>query len=201
MTMETLFSMVRVLGQEGASKPMHFVRRDADSRWRSTRLACLGFGMMLLTIASAHAQEPRSVLSDPQSRRPPPVLRPDTIIESPIPENLRAVHFESGAADLSDAAQQILAQQAAILRANPSDRAIVYGRAESSEVPDRVAGFNLSLARGNAVRKRLIELGVPAEQLSVKALGTEGVIVMSDTEEARKSLRRAEVDVPSRGVK
>jgi peptidoglycan-associated lipoprotein len=122
------------------------------------------------------------------------------IIYSPIPKDQEVVFFSKGAADLSDVAESTLITQAAILRANSSERATVKGYASSDEGDNRDTVLRLSMMRAIAVRDRLVDLGVLAERLTVEAHGADAVIVTKDTEEIRQGLRRVVVFVAPRLV-
>lgn len=158
------------------------------------RAVSLGTVLMACSVVDAAECLP----NNPVSWRPPPSFRTDMILYSPIPKDQEAVFFDKGLASLSDVAERTLNLQAAILRANPSERTTVHGHATSDDGETRDDVVRLSRARATAVRDRLVELGVPAERLSIEAHGAEAVIVLKDTEEVRRKLRRVEVLIAPR---
>jgi outer membrane protein OmpA-like peptidoglycan-associated protein len=157
-------------------------------------------GLSVVFISCSGVDAAECLPGNPVSCRPPPSFRTDVIIYSPIPKDQEVVFFSKGAADLSDVAESTLITQAAILRANSSERATVKGYASSDEGDNRDTVLRLSMMRAIAVRDRLVDLGVLAERLTVEAHGADAVIVTKDTEEIRQGLRRVVVFVAPRLV-
>lgn len=75
---------------------------------------------------------------------------------------------------------------------NPGRRLFVYGHGDSTG--SRAYNLKLSKARGNLIRKQLIELGVAARKITVQGAGKSQPRVRNDNTEAkRKKNRRVEI--------
>jgi len=107
------------------------------------------------------------------------------------------VFFEQGSPVLNSRAAAVLVAQAAWLKRHPGIRANIEGHADDtgSDEADRA----LSSARAEAVRQRLIELGVEADRLSVMALGRSRKIAICSGNECAMQNRRAVTEVFRRG--
>jgi outer membrane protein OmpA-like peptidoglycan-associated protein len=99
---------------------------------------------------------------------------------SPIPMSEMQIAFAAGSAELSAAAKDVLDRQAKILRAYPTDKAIVVGRADPHEAGSRQGAWDLGLARAKAARDYLISQGVAADRLRPDSRGSESVLFIHE---------------------
>jgi outer membrane protein OmpA-like peptidoglycan-associated protein len=86
----------------------------------------------------------------------------------------------------------------ALLAAGSVVRVEVQGHTDATGDP----AYNLALseARANAVRRALIERGVPAELLSARGYGPQRPVGDNATPEGRRQNRRVAFEVLERGV-
>ncbi|GAB4428291.1 MAG: hypothetical protein OHK0011_10460 [Turneriella sp.] len=98
----------------------------------------------------------------------------------------------------NDAAKPLAGANATVKKAaqawkqNPGRRLFVYGHADSTG--GRVYNLKLSKARGNLIKKQLIELGVAARKITVQGAGKSQPRVRNDnTEVKRQKNRRVEI--------
>jgi len=83
--------------------------------------------------------------------------------------NLQSVCFDYDSAKITAVAAQILKENVAVLKANPTVKVVLVGSAS----PEGATDYNLKLSerRVNAVKDYLIKAGVNAAQLTTKAVG------------------------------
>jgi peptidoglycan-associated lipoprotein len=99
------------------------------------------------------------------------------------------VYFDFDRFSLTDAAQRILGQAVATLRANPGLRIRIEGHTCSIGT----AEYNLALGdrRANAVKDYLVSRGVTADRLRTVSYGEERPKYDNSREETRRLNRRA----------
>ena len=105
-------------------------------------------------------------------------------------ENFSKVHFEFDRSELDDATRGVLSANAEILLRHRDVQVRVEGHADSygSDI------YNLALGqrRGDTVKGYLLDLGVPASQLSVISYGEERPLVDDMDRQKESPNRRAE---------
>ena len=101
------------------------------------------------------------------------------------------VLFDSGQARLLADGSNSMVKIANVFRDNPQRKALIEGYTDSVGGAD--ANYALSERRASAVMSALINLGVPAERLSMKAHGEEQPVASNSTAAGRQLNRRVEV--------
>ena len=101
------------------------------------------------------------------------------------------VLFDSGQARLLADGNSSMVKIANVFRDNPQRKALIEGYTDSVGGAD--ANYVLSERRASAVMSALINLGVPAERLSMKAHGEEQPVASNSTAAGRQLNRRVEV--------
>lgn len=103
------------------------------------------------------------------------------------------IYFRSNDAEKPLAGASTTVKKAAqAWKKNPSRRLFVYGHGDSKG--GRTYNLKLSKARGNLIRKQLIELGVTARKITVQGAGKSQPRVRNDNTEAkRQKNRRVEI--------
>ena len=101
------------------------------------------------------------------------------------------VLFDSGQARLLADGSNSMVKIANVFRDNPHRKALIEGYTDSVGGAD--ANYALSERRASAVMSALINLGVPAERLSMKAHGEEQPVASNSTAAGRQLNRRVEV--------
>ncbi len=106
---------------------------------------------------------------------------------------LKGVNFEFNSAQLTDHAERILDDVAAVWESQPDLAAQVAGHTDWMGPSD----YNLQLSqqRANSVKAYLVSKGVPAEQLSARGFGESRPISDNETELGRAENRRVELEV------
>lgn len=99
--------------------------------------------------------------------------------------------FAPGHSALSAEGQQVLARIALVLNANPAERATIEGHTDSHGSHGRNQA--LALRRADAVRQRLVALGVAADRLGTRAWGDSQPAASNDTADGRRANRRVEI--------
>jgi peptidoglycan-associated lipoprotein len=84
------------------------------------------------------------------------------------------VFFSDGSADLGTKARAALAAQAAWLLQRPTLRVTIEGHADDAGVA--ALNHEVSLRRAEAVRKRLIEMGVATDRIRIVSFGRDRLI-------------------------
>jgi len=99
-------------------------------------------------------------------------------------------YFEYDRAEVRPADRPVLARKVAILKANPRLTLMIAGHADERGSDE----YNLALGarRAAAVRTYLVNLGIPAERLSVVSYGEERPLIVGTDESAWKMNRRSE---------
>ncbi len=100
--------------------------------------------------------------------------------------------FESGRAELSDRARNVLRQAAEILRLHPDEKVVIEGHTDS--VGSSESNLDLARRRARAAADYLVQgLGLPADQFTIGWYGEERPIAPNATPEGRALNRRVEV--------
>lgn len=108
--------------------------------------------------------------------------------------NLMAVHFDTGSATISADSLDVLTAAANALKAAPAGSRVEIG-GYTDNTGDPAANLKLSDERANAVRGKLVELGVSADALVAKGYGDANPVADNTTEEGRAKNRRMEFTV------
>ncbi len=105
-------------------------------------------------------------------------------------EQLSPIHFDLDADKLTTGATETLITHADFLKQNPDLHVVIRGHTDSSGTDE----YNLSLGsrRAQAVRDRLVELGIEASRLETVSYGENLPLVEEDDDVARAKNRRAE---------
>lgn len=108
--------------------------------------------------------------------------------------NLMTIHFETGSAAISADSLDLLKEAAAAIKDAPAGTRVEIG-GHTDNTGDAAANLKLSDERANAVRGKLIELGVAADGLRAKGYGDTVPVADNATEEGRAKNRRMEFTV------
>ncbi len=109
------------------------------------------------------------------------------------------VFFAAGSAELGSRARAVLIAQARWLKRRPEFDAVVEGHADDSPLTD-AQHEELSEARADAVRRRLIEEGVPAARVRIASWGRDNPITRCvDPDCAAQNRRAVTVLTPNSG--
>jgi outer membrane protein OmpA-like peptidoglycan-associated protein/uncharacterized protein YidB (DUF937 family) len=108
--------------------------------------------------------------------------------------NLMTIHFETGSAAIGPDSLDVLEKAAAAIRNAPAGTHVAIG-GHTDNTGDAAANLALSQARADAVRAKLIELGVTADMLTAKGYGDTRPVSDNATEEGRAKNRRMEFSV------
>lgn len=110
---------------------------------------------------------------------------------SALPNSDRIVYFDFDSFEVRPDYRPLIEQQAQALLANPGSRIILEGHAD--ERGTREYNIGLGELRGEAVRRLLIALGVPPQQISVISYGEERPAANSHDESSYALNRRVEM--------
>lgn len=104
-----------------------------------------------------------------------------------------AVTFDFGKSEphFADGDEATLRQLAAAMQADPAMRVTVTGHTDNVGSAD--VNMRLGQQRADAVRQRLIALGIPADRIATASRGMEQPIAPNDTPEGRARNRRAQI--------
>lgn len=141
--------------------------------YKKRLIALFGF---LALISAGCATTPKNT--------PPPPAAPPTF-------TLQGVNFANDSDQLTESADRTLQEAAAALKGLPDQPYVVAGYTDSNASD----AYNLELSdrRANQVRNRLIELGVPADQLTARGYGESQPIASNSTAAGRAENRRVEI--------
>lgn len=106
-----------------------------------------------------------------------------------------AVTFDFGQSEphFADGNEATLRQLAAAMLADPATRVIVTGHTDSVGSAD--VNMRLGQQRANAVRQRIIALGIPVDRITTASRGEEQPVAPNDTAEGRAQNRRVVIRV------
>lgn len=104
-----------------------------------------------------------------------------------------AVTFDFGKSEphFADGNEATLRQLVAAMQADPAMRVTVTGHTDNVGSAD--VNMRLGQQRADAVRQRLIALGIPADRIATASRGMEQPIAPNDTPEGRARNRRAQI--------
>ena len=101
------------------------------------------------------------------------------------------INFETGMADIKPASQNIVAQIAEMLKANPGLKVSIEGHTDNTGTA--AGNKTLSDARAKAVMKAVVSGGIEAGRLSAKGWGQEKPVADNNTEDGKARNRRVEI--------
>ncbi len=116
------------------------------------------------------------------------------VVETPVPE-LRTVYFDFDKYDIRADARPILKANADMIRNNP-DLGRVTLQGSCDERGSEEYNIGLGERRANAVKRYLVDLGVPAARLDTVSFGEMKPAVMGHDESAWRWNRRVDFAVP-----
>jgi len=122
---------------------------------------------------------------------PPPPAPPPPPVKKRIV--LRGVNFDFDKSTIRPDAEDILSEAARILREEPEIRVSVDGHTDARGTDQY--NQRLSERRADAVRDRLIRLGVGGSRLEAQGYGEERPVASNDSEEGRAQNRRVELNI------
>jgi outer membrane protein OmpA-like peptidoglycan-associated protein len=156
---------------------------DADKTSLSDRLRA-AFGSFNLSGLQAVKVDAASALSALE----PGKFSADDLVKA---LNLMIIHFNTGSAAISADSLDILGKAATALKAAPAGTKVEVG-GHTDNVGNADMNLKLSDARANAVRAKLVELGVAADALTAKGYGDSKPVADNATDEGRARNRRIE---------
>jgi OOP family OmpA-OmpF porin len=106
------------------------------------------------------------------------------------------VFFDWDKYNLTPEAQQIVQAAAEAARKDGYARIVVTGHTDTSGSAEYNEG--LSQRRADSVREALVDLGLPAEQITTRALGETSPLVPTGDGVREPQNRRAEIDIDTR---
>jgi len=121
------------------------------------------------------------------------IVRGNMVVELP-----EGVLFDSGRAELRDAANATLERVAEVLASVPNRNFLVAGHTDNVPVGRRSrydSNWELSAARGVAVVRFLAEHGMPPERLAAAGYADTQPVASNSTDEGRAQNRRIEIIV------
>jgi peptidoglycan-associated lipoprotein len=171
------------------------------NRWAGILLAVILFPFLLLSCAGkevAPAPQTSTPVAAAEPASPTAVENRPATDESKFPDGWEIfvnqdIYFEKNSAELQPAAQEILAQKAAWLRAHPQIRIVIQGNSDE----DGTAEYNFALGdqRAGAVTTYLIENGIDIARMAVVSNGRETPAVIGQDEVSRAKNRRVHFSI------
>jgi outer membrane protein OmpA-like peptidoglycan-associated protein len=149
----------------------------ADAQW-----AVGGVGLKYSFNRPAAAPPPPP---PPVAQAPPPPVKKKIV--------LRSVHFDFDKSTIRPDAVPVLNEAVEILKAEGGVAVIVAGYTDS--VGTDAYNQKLSLRRADAVRKYLVEHGIPANRITTEGFGESHPVASNDTADGRAQNRRVELHV------
>ena len=159
---------------------------------RNLKVQFLALAAAALAIGACQSTPKPQTTSEPSSRP----ARDDVqeVVEAPVPE-LRTVYFDFDQYEIRADARPILKANADIIRSNQNlGRVTLQGNCDERGSEE----YNLGLGerRANAVKRYLVDLGVPAARLDTVSFGKMKPAVMGHDESAWRWNRRVDFAVP-----
>lgn len=105
----------------------------------------------------------------------------------------RAINFETPGAELTPAGDATVQEIAALLKDAPDVQVSVEGHVAGRK--NSTTGQRVSEERADAVKDRLVELGVPADAISTKGFGATKPLQDNNSPEGQAANRRVEIKV------
>ena len=102
----------------------------------------------------------------------------------------RRIRFDTGSTELTDEARDILDQIAVVLKDYPDAPITIAGYTDSVGLAEN--NLDLSQRRADSVRRYLVEIGIPSDQLRSYGYGELAPIADNGTPEGRATNRRIE---------
>jgi len=149
----------------------------ADAQW-----AVGGVG---LKYSFKHPAAPPPPAPPPVAQAPPPPVKKKIV--------LRSVHFDFDKSTIRSDAVPVLDEAVEILKAEGVVAVIVEGHTDS--VGTDAYNQKLSQRRAEAVRKYLVEHGIPSNRISTEGFGESRPVASNDTADGRAQNRRVELHV------
>jgi len=124
----------------------------------------------------------------PVTALPPPPTAPSQVVQSP-PLMLQDVYFDYDRFMLRDEARKTLENNAMVLKGENGWKLVVEGHCDERGTTE----YNLLLGerRAQAVKRYLINLGLPASQVQIVSYGKERPFCSDQSDECRQRNRRA----------
>lgn len=144
----------------------------------------------ILDLADACRLAPETINGYRDSDGCPDQLPAELAVLVPDP---RVLLFRNGSAELRSSARKPLTRVASVLAQYDQVRVLIVGHTDDREAPDDAAG--LSLRRAEAVRDRLVELGVSPQRLEVWGGAAAHPRAGNDTSRNRAQNRRVTLQV------
>jgi outer membrane protein OmpA-like peptidoglycan-associated protein len=132
----------------------------------------LGFTMKFPPAAAP--MQASAPLPPPPAPAPAPAPAPKPVVAAPIAKNYM-VFFDFDKSDLTSEAKSIITQAADAAKKNHSASIALTGYTDLSGSVDY--NLKLSVRRGDAVKKFLVQLGIPASEISVVGKGKSDPLV------------------------
>lgn len=179
---------------ELAAEYRYFATRDPDMRTSGgtsveteykSHAALVGLRYNFGAPKAAPVVMPVAAAAPASAPAPAPVVEP-----AALPRNF-LVFFDFDRSDVSDEADSILNDAAAYARANGAVRIAASGHADRSGSDEY--NMALSMRRGNAVKARLLALGVPESEITVAAKGETEPLVATEDGVREPQNRRVEI--------
>jgi OmpA-OmpF porin, OOP family len=143
---------------------------------------------------AAPAQPVQQAAAAAPAPPPPPPPAP-----APAPAPAAAIHsfqvfFDFDKSTISDDARQTIQQAAAAFKSQGSTRIDLTGHTDT--VGTAAYNMKLSVRRAEAVKKMLVEMGIPADQISVVGKGKTDLLVQTPDGVREPKNRRVEIVLP-----
>ena len=121
---------------------------------------------------------------------------PDDLVELNAQGYLEDVFFETDRFDLTPAAREALAKNAAWLQKHPTISILVEGHCDERNTRE----YNLALGerRASAVQEYLVLLGIPSQRIQIISYGEERPFALGNNESAWQLNRRAHFVIVAR---
>ncbi len=170
------------------------ISRSADTGFvQLTVIGAEPMGAPDLSVSTKSTFDPAGTLSDPAMPAEPAAAPANfaLALEPGNPVVLKGLAFASGKAVLEPGDYPALDDLAAWLAGNPDARVELVGHTDGSGNAD--TNVALSLARAEATRAALLDLGVAADRVTARGAGPADPVADNATPEGRAQNRRVEV--------